>query len=86
MLSEYHSSESVVKTFCSVCGSNLISTYDDSPDKLGIPLGRLDQAPNNIIEGHFFVGSKSPWYEISDGLPEFEEFPDSHENVRETNN
>lgn len=83
-LSGYHSSKNTVKTFCSICGSSLISTYDESPDKIGIPLGGLDQAPNNKIEGHFFVGSKSPWHEITDDLPQFDEFPGSHAKVRET--
>jgi hypothetical protein len=66
LLSRYHSSEFVVKHFCSVCGSNLISTYDDDPAKVGVPLGGLDQAPSNAPEGHFFVGSKAPWFTITD--------------------
>jgi len=50
----------------------------------GIPLGGLDQAPNNKLEGHFFVGSKSPWYEITDDLPQYEEFPGSRQTIRAT--
>lgn len=83
-LSRYHSSENVIKHFCATCGSNLISTYDDRPDKVGVPLGGLDQNPNNKVEGHFFVGSKSPWYEIDDDLPQYEEFPGSEDSVMET--
>jgi hypothetical protein len=30
------------------------------------------------------VGSKSPWYEITDGLPQYEIWPGSHDKVRET--
>src|ERR1051325_3601947 len=44
LLARYHSSEFVVKHFCKVCGSNLISTYDNDPNKIGIPLGGLEQA------------------------------------------
>lgn len=80
LLSRYHSSADTVKIFCSVCGSNLISTYDNRPDRIGIPLGGIEQAPNNKVEGHTFVGSKSPWYEIIDDLPQYKEF---HPKVRE---
>ncbi len=26
-------------------------------------------------EAHIFVGSKAPWYDITDGLPLFDEWP-----------
>jgi hypothetical protein len=84
LLSNYYSSESVVKHFCSVCGSNLISTYENDPTKIGVPLGGLEQAPTNQPEGHMFVGSKSPWFKITDELPQHDTWPGSRANVRET--
>ncbi|MGR3275846.1 GFA family protein [Acaryochloris marina NIES-2412] len=84
LLSRYHSSEFVVKHFCSICGSNLISTYDNEPDKIGIPLGGLDQGPHNEPEGHIYVGSKSPWFTITDDLPQHDTWPGSYAKVRET--
>lgn len=84
LLSRYYSSEFVVKHFCSVCGSNLISTYDNEPDKIGIPLGGLEQSPSNEPEGHIYVGSKSPWFKITDDLPQYDTWPGSHAKVRET--
>jgi hypothetical protein len=84
LLSRFHSSELVVKHFCSRCGSNLISTYDNEPEKIGVPLGGLEQAPNNKVEGHIWVCSKAPWYEITDGLPQHDTWPGSHAKVRET--
>lgn len=84
LLTRYHSSEFVVKHFCKVCGSNLISTYDNNPDIFGVPLGGLDQAPHNKPEGHIFAGSKSPWYEITDGLPQYDTWPESKAKVSET--
>lgn len=84
LLSRYYSSEFVVKHFCSICGSNLISTYDNQPDKIGVPLGGLEQAPSNKPEGHIFTSSKSPWFEITDNLPQHHEWPGSHARVRET--
>jgi hypothetical protein len=84
LLSRYYSSELVVKHFCSVCGSNLISTYDNAPTKIGLPLGGLEEAPHNQPEGHIFVDSKSPWFEITDDLPQYAEWPGSEATVRET--
>jgi hypothetical protein len=70
--------------FCQVCGSNLITSYADRPEVLGLPLGGLEQHPGRVPEAHIFVGSKSPWYEISDGLPQFEGWPGGEAKVRET--
>lgn len=74
-LSEYRSSETVIKTFCKICGSNLISMYDDHPDYIGVPIGGLDQDPGSRPVAHIYVDSKSPWYEIKDNLPQFKELP-----------
>jgi hypothetical protein len=51
---------------------------------MSLPLGGLDQAPGNRVEGHFFVGSKAPWFEITDGLPQHETWPGSRTDVRKT--
>jgi len=80
----FHSSEFTAKHFCSVCGSNLVSTYDNDPDRMSLPLGGLDQAPSNKVEDHFFVGSKAPWFEITDGLPQHDTWPGSRTEVRKT--
>lgn len=84
LLSRYHSSELVIKTFCSVCGSNLMSFYEDDPDTIGVPLGGLEQDPGTRPEGHIFAASKSPWYEICDSLPQYDEWPGSLAKVMET--
>lgn len=85
ILSKFYSSSDTIKWFCSVCGSNLISTYEHRPDVIGIPLGGLEQDPGNRPEAHIFVASKSPWYEITDKLPQYEEWPGSEEQVKRTN-
>ena len=84
LVKTFHSSEFTAKHFCSVCGSSLVSTYDNDPDRMSLPLGGLDQAPSNRVEGHFFVGSKAPWFEITDGLPQHDMWPGSRTNVRKT--
>jgi len=75
-LSKYYSSKNVIKTFCKICGSNLISMYEDKPDYIGLPIGGLEQDPGSRPIANIFVGSKSPWYEITDNLPQYEELPD----------
>lgn len=74
-LSKYHSSKNVIKTFCKICGSCLISMYEDNPDYIGLPIGGLEQDPGSRPIANIFVGSKSPWYEITDNLPQYEELP-----------
>ena len=46
-LSKFHSSERIIKTFCSICGSNLISILEDNPDFIGLPIGGLEQDPDS---------------------------------------
>ena len=74
-LSFYESTAPTIKTFCSICGSSLISLIRDNPDYIGVPIGGLDQDPGRRPEMHIFVGSKAPWYEITDDLPQYEEWP-----------
>jgi hypothetical protein len=85
-LSSYKSSENVTKFFCKTCGSPLISTYENKPDVLGIPLGGIEGIPEVTVEANIFVGSKASWFKITDSVPQFEAWPGSEEAVRKTNN
>ena len=40
----------------------------------GIPLAILDNPPARP-ELHCFVASKAPWFEITDDLPQYPEYP-----------
>jgi hypothetical protein len=40
-----------------------------------VTFGTLVDPPTICPRAHIFVGSKAPWFSISDGLPQFEEFP-----------
>lgn len=75
-LPKYHSSKNVIKTFCKICGSILISMYEDKADYIGLPIGGVEQDPGSRPIANIFVGSKSPWYEITDNLPQYDELPD----------
>lgn len=83
-LSSFKSSENVTKFFCKTCGSPLISTYEDKPEILGIPLGGIEGIPEVNIEANIFTASKATWYRITDSVPQFESWPGSEEEVRKT--
>ena len=64
--------------FCSVCGSNVFTKFSERPEELGFALRILDDDPGYRPVCHVFVGSKAPWYEITDSLPQYEGFPTGH--------
>ena len=59
-------------TRCGVCGSLLFSVVRDGA-YVHVALGSLVDAPSMRPTKHIFVGSKAPWFEITDDLPQFEE-------------
>jgi hypothetical protein len=69
----YESSPGERKGFCSECGSSLFTKFDANPDVLGFPLGTLDTDPGVKAMRHVFVGSKAPWFDITDDLPQHDE-------------
>ena len=75
LLERYRSSGDTVRTFCRVCGSPIINFWDDDLDHYGLALGTLESDPGHRPVCHIFTASKAPWFEISDGLPQFKEFP-----------
>ena len=81
----YESSPGVFCGFCRVCGSPIINKFSagtpiaardpGAPDRYGIALATLDDDPRVRPEWHIFVGSKAPWFEITDDLPQYTETP-----------
>ena len=43
--------------------------------RIRLPYGSLIDAPTLTPMAHMFVGSKAPWYEIRDDLPQHDEYP-----------
>jgi hypothetical protein len=60
-------------TRCAACGSLLYSVVRDGK-WVHVALGSLVDEPSIRPTKHIFVGSKAPWYEITDDLPQFEEY------------
>jgi hypothetical protein len=59
-------------TRCGVCGSLLFSVVRDGAF-VHVAMGSLVDAPSIRATEHIFVGSKAPWFEITDDLPQHEE-------------
>ena len=59
-------------TRCGVCGSLLYSVVRDGK-WVHVALGSLATAPSIRPSEHIFVGSKAPWFEITDDLPQYQE-------------
>jgi hypothetical protein len=59
-------------TRCGLCGSLLFSVVRDGA-YVHIAMGSLVDAPSIRPTEHIFVGSKAPWFEITDDLPQNEE-------------
>jgi hypothetical protein len=58
---------------CNRCGSLLYSVVRDGAF-VHVTLGTLVDSPTIRPTAHIFVGSKAPWYTITDQLPQHEEF------------
>ena len=64
--------EGLNDTRCGACGCFLFSVMDGA--WVHVALGSLVDAPTLRPTHHIFVGSKAPWFEITDDLPQFDEY------------
>lgn len=62
--------------FCTRCGSGM-PRLEHERGMVIIPVGTLDDDPGMRPERHIFTGSRAPWFEIADRLPQHEEYPPS---------
>lgn len=58
---------------CGLCGSLLYSVVREG-QYVHVTLGTLMDDPSIRPTAHIFVGSKAPWFTITDELPQHEEF------------
>jgi hypothetical protein len=56
---------------CGACHSFLFSVVRDG-QFAHVAMGSLADAPSLRPTEHIFVGSKAPWFEITDDLPQFD--------------
>lgn len=60
---------------CGRCGSLLYSVVREGAF-VHVAMGTLVDAPSIRPNKHIFVGSRAPWFEITDDLPQFQGFPE----------
>jgi hypothetical protein len=66
-----HGSDELNDTRCAACGSLLFSVVRGG-EYVHVALGSLVDVPSVRPTEHIFVGSKAPWFEITDDLPQAE--------------
>lgn len=73
-IERYASSEHGKRSFCRHCGSVAPMLLPEQGFAV-VPAGNLLEDPGVRPQMHMFVGSKAPWYTITDGLPQYEGYP-----------
>ena len=71
----FESSPQKFRYFCSGCGSPIYSQGEKTRHVVAVRCGTLKQDPGVRGAYHAFVASKAAWVDISDGLPQFPEWP-----------
>jgi len=77
LVREYESSPGRFRAFCSRCGSPVYGRGDRIP-LVRVRLGGLDGDPGARAAAHIQVGSKAPWFDITDARERFEESAPLH--------
>ena len=74
----FKSSASYSRKFCKTCGGHLLGEWAKEPNFVYFTTGTLDGGAHpghpKGKERHIHVGSKAPWHEITDDLPQDEEY------------
>jgi hypothetical protein len=72
-LRRYESSPGTHRCSCGHCGSHLACEHGGAVGE--VVVATLDCDPGARPCEHIFVGSRAPWHEITDHLPQYEEWP-----------
>ena len=71
---EFRSNSGYTRRFCPACGS-IVPQFLPQPQRYWVPVGLLDSDPGIPLKHHIYVGSKAPWFDVTDDLPQFVELP-----------
>ena len=81
----YESTPGTFRGFCSICGSPIVNKFDErsksaafrpaATPEYGLALATLDDDPGVRPLSHIFVANKAPWFEITDDLPQYPDYP-----------
>jgi len=73
-VSWYQSSGKARRGFCAKCGSSLFWDPVDR-DWIGVAMGAFDTPTATHLAVHIFVAEKGDYYDIADGVKQFEHLP-----------
>ena len=80
-VTSYTADSGTRRTFCRACGSK-IAVENPSWDAVYVPAATLDTPLPHRPQLHMFVRSKVAWFDILDGLPQFETGPEKDYRLR----
>ena len=69
-LKTYESSSFAKRHFCSACGSSIMYTHNEHPEKVFLTAGILNGKVELRPKQHIFTKNKASWYEIDKKLPQ----------------
>lgn len=72
LIREYESRPGKYRAFCSTCGSALYSRVDAIPGILRLRIGVINEPVGRLPAAHVFVAYQADWFEITDGIPQYE--------------
>lgn len=70
-LSWYYATPGIRRGFCKICGSFLFWKRDEA-DYTAIGGGAFDRPTGLIMDRHIYCVDKGDYYELGDGLPQYE--------------
>lgn len=68
-------SQNAAHGFCANCHSPLFWTHSER-ETISVVAGNLNGTRDLAVKGHVFVAEKGDYYEISDGLPQYDHYPE----------
>ena len=72
-LTTYVAATGTRRSFCGTCGATLICWVEGDPT-VEIAAGTLDTPIDARPQSHIFVRSKVSWFEIQDGMPQYQTY------------
>ena len=73
-LTWFKSSKNAKRGFCNKCGASIFFKFKNT-DNISIAAGMFDKPTKLKTIRNIFIGSKSDFYKITDGLPKFNKYP-----------
>lgn len=75
LLSRYASSAEAVRSFCSVCGTQLLFASTRWPGEVHVATGSLLDPPDRLPSAHVSFDDRATWFDLEAHLPKFGGIP-----------